>query len=73
MAAVETMTAQVTCDWNNDCSSTVYRTRMGIQRIRRTARDSFDWSIIDGKDICPTHKSQALRAKQKREEQNATN
>lgn len=46
---------------------------MGIQGIRRLARDSFDWSIIDGKDICPTHKNQALKAQKKREEQNAAN
>lgn len=71
MAAFENMTAQLVCDYSS-CPNTVTIRNGGIQRVRRTARDSFDWAVIGGEDICPNHKGAAQRKlDKKKEEENA--
>lgn len=63
MAATETIRAQVTCDFSDNCTNTVLIQDGGIQRARRTALNSCDWLITPDEDICPDHKSIYLRRK----------
>lgn len=71
MAAFETMTAQVICDYaGGGCTNTVRIQNGGIQRVLRHARDSFDWSVIDDQNICPQHKIPAQKKADARKAQN---
>lgn len=71
MAAYEKITAQVTCDYaGSSCTNTVRIENGGVQRVLRTARDSFAWSIIDGQNICPDHRIPAQKKADQRKTQN---
>lgn len=71
MAAYEKITAQVTCDYGDGaCTNTVRIENGGVQRVLRLARNSFDWSIIDGQNICSQHKVPAQKKADARKAQN---
>lgn len=71
MGVYETLTAQITCDYSDSgCTNTIRIQNGGIQKVLRIARDSFDWSIIDGQNICSQHKVPAQKKADARKAQN---
>lgn len=60
MTATQTLTGQITCEYGT-CPNTHITRNGGIEKVRKEARDSFNWVVIEDRDICGDHAAAETR------------